>query len=167
MKVLISMHLYMMQRGSPYITGQSLNRHPYNYIVQPLSSPQRKVLFEKHLRSISPLGFKQSPKYKHIGTRRYRRSRATRAQSDQSPSRRTGSRSSRAQTIRRSGSGTLLQEYYYRRSRATRTRLTQLLSRRTGRKSSRALTIKRFGSGTLLQEHCYRGSRAIWDMSAQ
>jgi hypothetical protein len=83
MKVPIYTHLHMMQRGSPYTTDQLLNRRPFNYIVQPLSLLQRRLLFEKHLRIVSPLGSKESLKYKHIGTRHYRRSRAIRTRSAQ------------------------------------------------------------------------------------
>jgi hypothetical protein len=56
MKAPIYMHLYMMQRGFPYTADQLLSRCPFNRIVQPLSSPQRRVLSEKHLRSVSLLG---------------------------------------------------------------------------------------------------------------
>jgi hypothetical protein len=56
MKVPIYMRLYMMRGGSLYTTNQLLNRCPFNYIVQPLSSPQRRVLSEKYLRSVSLLG---------------------------------------------------------------------------------------------------------------
>jgi hypothetical protein len=55
-KVPIYMHLYMMRSGSLYTADQLLNRRPFNHIVQPLSSPQRRVLSEKDLRSISLLG---------------------------------------------------------------------------------------------------------------
>jgi hypothetical protein len=56
MKVPIYMRLYMMRGGSLYTTDQLLNRRPFNHIVQPLSSPQRRVLSEKHSRSVSLLG---------------------------------------------------------------------------------------------------------------
>jgi hypothetical protein len=55
-KVPIYMRLYMMRGGSLSITDQLLNRRPFKPIVQPLSSPQRRVLSEKHLRSVSLLG---------------------------------------------------------------------------------------------------------------
>jgi hypothetical protein len=55
-KVPIYMHLYMMRGGSLYTTDQLLNGRLFNHIVQPLSSPQRRVLSEKHLRSVSQLG---------------------------------------------------------------------------------------------------------------
>ena len=69
MKVPIYMHLSMMQGDLLYITDQLLNRRPFNYIVQLLSLPQRRVLFERHLRSVSPLGSKENQKCKHIGVR--------------------------------------------------------------------------------------------------
>lgn len=50
------MHLYMMRGGSLYTTDQLLNRRPFNYIVQPLYSPQRRVLSGKYLTSIFLLG---------------------------------------------------------------------------------------------------------------
>jgi hypothetical protein len=56
MKILIYMPLYMMRDGSLYITDQLLNRRPFNHIVQPLSLPQRRVLSEKYLKSVSLLG---------------------------------------------------------------------------------------------------------------
>lgn len=61
MKVPIFMHLYMMQRGLPSIADQLLNRRPFNRIVQPLSSPPKRVLFEQLLRSVFRLGFRKSP----------------------------------------------------------------------------------------------------------
>jgi hypothetical protein len=51
-EVPIYMHLYMMQGGSLYITDQLLNGRLFNHIAQPLSSPQRRVLSEKHLRNV-------------------------------------------------------------------------------------------------------------------
>jgi hypothetical protein len=59
-KVPIYIRLYMMRGGLPYTTDQLLNRRPFNHIVQPLSSPQRRVLLGKHLRSISLLGSKEN-----------------------------------------------------------------------------------------------------------
>ena len=55
-RVLIYMRLYMMPGGLPYTTDQLLSRRPFNYIAQPLSSLQRRVLSEKHLRSVFLLG---------------------------------------------------------------------------------------------------------------
>lgn len=56
MRIPIYMRSYMMRSGSPYTTDQLLNRRPFNHIAQPLSSLQRRVLSEKHLRSVSLLG---------------------------------------------------------------------------------------------------------------
>jgi hypothetical protein len=56
MKVPIYIRLYIMRGGSLYTTDQLLNRRLFNHIIQLLSSPQRRVLSEKHLRSISQLG---------------------------------------------------------------------------------------------------------------
>lgn len=69
------MHLFMMQSDLPYITGQLLNKHPFNYIIQHLSSPQRRVLFGDNLKGLSRLGFKGNEKYKQIEVLLYRRSR--------------------------------------------------------------------------------------------
>jgi hypothetical protein len=43
----------MTLSGSSYIIDQLLRKHLFNYTVQPLSSPQRRVLFEQNLRSVS------------------------------------------------------------------------------------------------------------------
>src|SRR5436190_1474715 len=116
MRLLIYTRLSMMQGGLPDITNHWLKRHRYSYIVQPLSLPQIKVLFEDSSRSVSPIGSKESPKCKHIGTRPYRPSRATPAQSGPWPSRPTASRSSLDPATRQYGSGTPLQEHRCRRS---------------------------------------------------
>jgi hypothetical protein len=118
MRALICMHLSMMQSDLPYTTDQLLSRRPFNYIVQLLSSPQRRVLFEQHLRSTSPLGSKESLECNYIGVLHCRRSRAIRRRSDQSPSRPTASRSSLALRTAQSGSGTPTREQRCRRSRA-------------------------------------------------
>jgi hypothetical protein len=125
MKVSIYMCSYMMQSDLPYIADQLLNRHPFNYTVQPLSSPQRGVLFGDNLKGLSRLGFRGNQKYKQIGALLYRRSRATRPRSLQWPSPLTASRSCLDRAIRQCGSGTLLQEPRCRRSRATRARSIQ------------------------------------------
>jgi hypothetical protein len=113
-------------KRSPFITDQLLNRHPFNYIVQHLSSPQRRALFEKRLKNISLLRSKESLECKRIGERCCRRSRATWTPSGQSPSHRTASRSCLGLTIRRYGSGTPRLERRCRRSRVTRTSLATL-----------------------------------------
>ena len=82
-KVQIYIRLYMMQGGSLYTTDRLLNKPLFNYTAQHLSSPQRRVLSGKHLRSVSPLGSKRNRKCKRIGVRCYRRSKATQARSTQ------------------------------------------------------------------------------------
>jgi hypothetical protein len=112
----------MIQSDLPYITDQLLNRFPFSYIVQHLSSPQKRALFERHLKIIFPLGSKESLEYKRIGVQRCRRSRATRIMSPLWPSHPTAGRSSRALMITRCGSGTPPRAQRCRRSRATRGR---------------------------------------------
>lgn len=56
MKVLRYMHLYMMHGGSLYTIDQLLNTRLFNYIVQPLSLHQRRVLSEKDSGIIFLLG---------------------------------------------------------------------------------------------------------------
>ena len=161
------MRLYMMRGGSLYTTDQLLNRRPFNYIVQPLSSPQRGVLFGDNLKGISRLGFRGNQKYKQIGVLLYRRSKATRTRSPQWPSPPTASRSCLDLMITQCGSGTLLREHRSRRSRATRTWSPQWPSPLTESRSCLDLMITQCGSGTLLQEHRSRRSRATRARSPQ
>lgn len=106
MKVRNYIHLFIMQRGLPYTTDWLLSRRPFNYIVQPLSLLQKKVLFEKHLRIISLVGSKGNPKYKRIGTRYCRRLRAIAIGSALWPSPTTRSCWRQRSTTKQSRSGT-------------------------------------------------------------
>jgi len=149
-----------MRSDSSYTTDRRLNKHPFNCTLQPLSSLQKRVSFGDSLRSLSHLGSRENRKYKQIGVRHCRRSRATRAPSRQWLSRLTASRSCPGRGIRRCGSGTLSQERHFRRSRATRTVSALWPSRLIASRSYLGQTIRRSGSGTLSQERRFRRSRA-------
>ena len=158
-KALICTHLSMTQSDLPYTIDQLLNRRPFNCTVQPLSSPQRGVLFGDNLKGIFQLRFRGNKEQKHIGVRLYRRSRATRAGSGQWPSPPTASRSCLDQGIAQSGSGTQLQVPCSRRSRATRARSVPWHSPPTASRLYLDRSITQCGSGTLLPEPCCRRER--------
>jgi hypothetical protein len=56
-KIPIYICLYMMQGVLLYIIDQSWNNPLFNYTVQLLFSPQKRVLFDKHLKIVSQTGF--------------------------------------------------------------------------------------------------------------
>ena len=60
MKVLLGMHLYMMQGDLLYSIDRLSNRRLFKHIVQLLSLPQRRALFEKRSRNIFRLGSRES-----------------------------------------------------------------------------------------------------------
>jgi hypothetical protein len=161
MKAPICTHSSMMQSDLLYTIDQLLNSRPCNYIVPPLSLPQRKVLSERHLRSVSRVGSNRDPKSKSIGIPCCRRSRAIRIGSRQSPSPLTASRSSLALTTRPSGSGTPRLGRRCRRSRAIRVGSGQSPSPLTASRSSLALAPRPSGSGTPRLGRRCRRSRAI------
>jgi hypothetical protein len=155
------------QSDSPYITDQSLNRHPSNYIVRLLFLPQGIVLFEGNLRIVSHVGFKQDQECKQIGAQRYRRSKATCARSLQSPSLPTASSWCLGRPITRCGSGIRQQGCCSRCSRATRTRSPQSPSLPTASSWRLGQTMTRRGSGIRQQGRFSRRSRATRARSAQ
>ena len=112
------MRLYIMRDGSSYTTAQSLNKRPFNRIIQLLFLPQRRALCKKCSGTIFRLRSRESLEQRYIRIQYFKRSRAILTGLALWPSLPTARRSRQAHITRRSGSGTRLPEPCSRRSRA-------------------------------------------------